>query len=222
MTYYRLAVQDRQTKLWIWKTTAVTSLQAVFQLLRSFSMLPQDGIRVFTATSKEELAEMLSRQNNHLVSGSVTATQFLQARRIAARERLQNVSDQLVSTKVDQQPTDLVAYATWEMHKVAQNVQQQADTATWAREIWDNHRAGQGNQQEVGGITASPLHEHLTTMGTLSRLDMSLQEKKRLEIELGPGGDHDIPYLFTLPITQKVQLAWIRLQKQVQGGESLP
>jgi hypothetical protein len=50
---------------------------------------------------------------------------------------------------------------------------------------------------------------------------MSFQEQKRLEIELGPGSDHDTPYLFTLPISQQERLAWIRLQKQVQAGEFL-
>jgi len=57
MTYYRLAVQDHQTARWIWKTTAVTSLQAVFQLLRIYGALPQDSIRVFTASSKEDLSD---------------------------------------------------------------------------------------------------------------------------------------------------------------------
>ncbi len=88
MTYYRSALQDRQTTKWTWKTTAVTSLQAVFQLLRGYSMLPQDTIRVFTASSKEELNELLSRQNNHLASSSVTAAQFLQERHIAGGEQV--------------------------------------------------------------------------------------------------------------------------------------
>ena len=80
MTYYRMARQDRQTAAWVWKTTALTSLQAVFQVLRSFRALPQDGIRVFLGASKEDLNEMLKRENAHLVSGSVTAVQFLQER----------------------------------------------------------------------------------------------------------------------------------------------
>ena len=75
MTYYRLAVQDRQTTKWTWKTTALTSLQAVFQLLRTYEKLPQDSIRVFTASSKEDLDEMLSHENDGLTSSSVTATQ---------------------------------------------------------------------------------------------------------------------------------------------------
>jgi len=219
MTYYRLAVQDRQNTHWIWKTTPVTSLQAVFQLLRSYSMLPQDDILEFTASSKEELSEMLSRQNDHLVSGSVSTTQFLQERYIAEGEQLQNLSDPHVSTHTDQQATDCVAYATWEMHKAAQNIWQHADTATWAKEAWEKHQAVQGNQQEEAGVADLPLSDLLSLTDTLSSPGLSLEEKKRLEIELGSGGDHDTVYRFTLPISLKEQMAWLRLQKRVREGE---
>jgi hypothetical protein len=98
MKYYRLALQDRQTARWSWKTTALTSLQTVFQLLRSYSsLLPQDRIRVFTSSSKEELHELLSRENDGLVSGSVSAAQFLRERNIAIPEQAQSASEQSVS-----------------------------------------------------------------------------------------------------------------------------
>jgi len=190
MTYYRLAVQVGQSTQWSWKTTAVTSLQAVLQLLRSYRMLPQDGIRVFTASAKEELSEIIRRQNNSLVPGSVTAAQFLQARKISGGEQAHIASEERVSP---------------------QTVQQGTDTATWARVVWEKHQVAQAAQRE-----------HLAPAGAPSSLGMSFQEKKRLEIELGPGGDHDTPYLFTLPISQQERLAWIRLLKQVQAGELLP
>jgi hypothetical protein len=219
MTYYRLAFQDRQTTTWTWKTTAVTSLQAVFQLLRGYSMLPQDTIRVFTASSKEELNEMLSRQNNHLASSSVTAAQFLQERHIAGGEQAQSISDQRVSAQTVQQATDVVAWATWEMHKAAQMAKQGTDNATMAKESGEKQRAGQETRQEVNGVAASPLHEHLTAMGAPSSLGLSLLDTKRLELERGQGGDHDTPYRFTLPISVKEQLFWVSLQAQVWAGE---
>src|SRR5947209_10750485 len=86
MTYYRLAIQHRQTTHWTWKTTAVSSFQAVFHLLRIYRMLPQDGIRVFTASSKEELCEMLKRHNTNLASSSLTATQFLREKHLTIPE----------------------------------------------------------------------------------------------------------------------------------------
>src|SRR5215469_4615327 len=208
MTYYRLAVQVGQSTQWSWKTTAVTSLQAVLQLLRSYRMLPQDGIRVFTASSEAELREMLRCQNDSLASGSVTAAQFLQARKIAGGEQAYSASEERVSPQTVQQGTDGVTWATWATQMGTQVTQHGADTATRAREVWEKHQAAQAAQRE-----------HLATAGALSSLGMSFQEKKRLEIELGPGGDHDTPYLFTLPISQQERLAWIRLQKQVQAGE---
>ena len=74
MTCYRLAVQDRYIVRWSWKTTPITSLKAMFELLRCYrALLPQDRIRICTASSKEELNEQLSRENNGLASGSITA-----------------------------------------------------------------------------------------------------------------------------------------------------
>jgi hypothetical protein len=93
MTYYRLAIQDRQTGRWTWKTTPVTSLKAVFELLRGYrTLLPQDHIRVFTASSKQELHALLNRENNGLASGSTTATQFLQERSLLVPGRAQSAS----------------------------------------------------------------------------------------------------------------------------------
>src|SRR5215831_10404985 len=83
MTYYRLALQGRHTALWTWMSTGLTSLDAVLQLLRSLARLtPPDRIRVFTSSAKEDLDELLSRENTGLASGSVTAAQFLQERGI--------------------------------------------------------------------------------------------------------------------------------------------
>ena len=220
MKYYRLAVQDYQSAQWKWKTTVLTSLQAVLQLLRSYRMLPQDGIRVFIASSEAELSKMLSQQNDHLESGSVTATQFLQARHISAGEQTQSTSEERVSPQTVQQATGSVARATWETPMATLAAQQGADVATWAGELWEKHRAAQAAQQ--GALGASPSSQLGTpaASGFMASLGMSVLEMKRLEIELGPGGDHDKPYLFTLPLSQKERLAWIRLQKKVQAGES--
>jgi len=48
---------------------------------------------VFTASSKEDLNEMLRCENDHLESGSVTAAQFAYERLLQAHERVQHVSD---------------------------------------------------------------------------------------------------------------------------------
>jgi hypothetical protein len=200
MSYYRLAIQHRQTTHWTWKTTAVTSLQAVFHLLSIYRMLPQDGIRVFTAASKEELSEMLKRHNTNLASSSVTATQFLREKHLAIPEQEQSASPQSLS---------------------APAAQQDASVATWAKAVWDEYvtmRAAQLAQQGAT-VNTSSLRESLPTTGTPSSSAMSWLENKRLEIESGTGGDHDTPYRFALPISTPQWLAWTRLQRRVQAGE---
>ncbi len=178
MTYYRMAFQNQQTTTWVWKTTVLTSLQAVFQLLRSLSCLPQDRIRVFTATSKEDLNEMLTYENTNLASCSVTAAQFLQERKLLVPGQAQNASEENTA----EQPVRQAAV-------VAAN---------------------------------SSLRERNTTTGFPGFGNTNSLERKRLEIEYGPSGDHDTPYRFTLPVSMPQLLVWICLQTRVQAGELEP
>ncbi|HLZ63625.1 MAG TPA: hypothetical protein VKR06_42370 [Ktedonosporobacter sp.] len=85
MPYYRLAYHKQQTT-WVWKSTVLTSLDAVFHFLKIYRNLLPDGIRVFSAPSKEGLNEMLSRENSGLESGSVAGEQFLRDRRLSIPE----------------------------------------------------------------------------------------------------------------------------------------
>ena len=198
-TYYRLAFQDRQTARWIWKTRPLTSLQAVFQLLRVFSALPQDSIRVFEASSIEDLSDQLKRQNANLTTNSVTATQLTQVRNLAMQT--QSVPAQLISSQADLRGESVAA---------------------WAKDLWDKHTTqgtAQVAQQASAVTTFTSLPESITTSGVPSSLGMSLLDTKRLELERDKGGDHDTPYRFTLPIFVKEQLAWARLQTRVQAGE---
>lgn len=205
MTYYRLAIQDRQTTRWSWKTTHLTSLKAVFELLRCYrALLPQDRIRVCTASSKEELNEQLSRENNDQASGSVTAIQFLQERHLLVPERAQNALQQSAA---------------------AQEAQQGAAVATWAKDLWKQHvamRTAQAAQQGALTVASFPLQEPIAKTGTTEGLCMSMLDQKRLEIELGPEVDHDVPYSFALPVSMPQVLVWMRLLASVQRGELVP
>lgn len=205
MTYYRLALQDRQTRRWSWKTTALTSLDAVFELLRGYrALLPQDRIRVFTASAKEELHEQLGRENNGLASGSVTASQFLQERHLLVPQRAQSASH----------PSS-----------PAQEPRPGAAVATWARDLWEQHAlltTAQAQQTGATTVTSPLLRESIATRGTAGSLGLSVLDQKRVEIELGPGGDHDIPYRFAWPAYMPQVLAWMRLLAKVQHGELEP
>ena len=51
---------------------------------------------------------------------------------------------------------------------------------------------------------------------------MSTLDCKRLEVELGAGGDHDLPYRFAFPQMWQQKLAWSELLVRVQRGELQP
>ncbi len=85
--YYRIAIQRGRDQLdrkayWQWKSTILSSLQSVFQVLRLYSALPQEHLRVFSSPSWEGLEEQLGQENSGRGSSSVTAAHFLQQRLI--------------------------------------------------------------------------------------------------------------------------------------------
>jgi hypothetical protein len=174
MIYYRIAVQENETSKWIWKSTAVTSLVAVLHLLRMYSPIPAQRIRVFSSTSIEELAEMLNRENDGLVSGSLTAGEFL-------RERRLSVQNEAASNTIEKLVQRSIAVAV-----------------------------------DSSARNDSPA-SNLASMGSINLLD-----QRRLHMESGAGGDHDMPYRFALPTSTPQLLAWTRLMSKVQAGEVQP
>lgn len=174
MIYYRLAMQEYDTSKWIWKSTLVTSLVAVLHLLRIYSPIPGERIRVFSSTCVEDLAEMLNRENDGLESGSLTAGEFLRERRLSVHNAS---APETIERLVRRTTTALV------------------DTS--ARED------SPAPQPAYAGST-------------------SLLDQRRLQIEMGSAGDHDMPYRFSLPTSTPQLLAWTRLMSRVQAGEVQP
>ena len=66
-------------------------------------------------------------------------------------------------------------------------------------------------------LKVSPIAAHLLDERSMSRLS-----RRRLELELGPGGDHDVPSSFALPPSIPQVLVWISLLARVQRGEIQP
>src|SRR5947209_18017058 len=93
MMCYRVAIQVDSSPTWKLKSTPLTSLDSLFQFLRLYHALPQDCLRVFSSCSREDLDGQLVRENNGLGSNSVTATQFLQERRLGSREMAWEASE---------------------------------------------------------------------------------------------------------------------------------
>src|SRR5712691_4923853 len=86
MMYYRIAIQPKGSIRWQWRSTVLSSLDALFRFLRLYRAFPPDRLRVFSSSSREEMDEQLARENNGLGSHSVTAAQFLRERLIHAQE----------------------------------------------------------------------------------------------------------------------------------------
>jgi hypothetical protein len=57
---------------------------------------------------------------------------------------------------------------------------------------------------------------------SLEESGMSLLDKRREALERGAGGDHDLPYQFTLPTSLPQVLSWVKLLARVQQGDFQP
>ena len=84
--YYRVAIQVKPSPTWQWKSTVLSSLDALFRWLRLYHALPQNHLRVFSSPLREGIDEQFVRENKGLGSNSVTAAHFLHERRIRSQE----------------------------------------------------------------------------------------------------------------------------------------
>jgi hypothetical protein len=176
--YYRIAIQRDSSLIWQWKSTVLSELAAVLQWLRLYRTLPQDRLRVFSCSSREEMNEQLMRVNQGRVSTSVTAAQFLHERRIS--------SPGLVwGAPADEPPR--------------------------------NERA-----TSIAVVAEPPPGESDREARPLDERGGSVLEQRRAEVERGAGGDHDLPYRFTLPTSTPQVLAWVQLLARAQQGDLQP
>ena len=175
--YYRIAIQNRQTSIWQWKSTPLSSLHALFQWLQWYRAFPHDRLRIFSSPSRVAMNEQLVRENQGQGSTSVTATHFLHQRRLSLPEALGETS-----------------------------------------------APGAHSHEETTSIAVSA-GIRLNESSRATSLDEQfkyLHEKRRLELELGAGADHDVPYRFALPASMPQVLAWIRLLARVEREEAQP
>jgi hypothetical protein len=79
----------------------------------------------------------------------------------------------------------------------------------------------EGRQTAVGGMRTNERPVPFATETSPSQVESSASplDKRREELERGAGGDHDLPYRFTLPISMPQVLAWLTLQVMVQQGD---
>jgi len=77
-------------------------------------------------------------------------------------------------------------------------------------------------RESIAVISQPAVNERGGEGSALGSRGMRVLERRREELESGPGGDHDIPYRFSLPISLPQVLAWITLRERVQQGELRP
>ncbi len=71
-------------------------------------------------------------------------------------------------------------------------------------------------------ISQQAVSERDGEASVLENRGMRVLERRREELESGPGGDHDLPYRFSLPLAPPQVLAWMRLLTKVEQGELQP
>lgn len=81
--------------------------------------------------------------------------------------------------------------------------------------------------EATAGETPGSADQHPTPVAARpafvrSEASLNQLELRRLELELGAGGDHDTPYTFAWPSFLPHTLAWIRVRSRVQEGEVAP
>jgi hypothetical protein len=87
-----------------------------------------------------------------------------------------------------------------------------------------SERGARGHQATaaIAVSTKTWLNESGRVAHTWDERSMSRLSLRRLELELGPGGDHDVPYSFALPASLPQVLAWMRLLAKVHRGQVQP
>ncbi len=79
-----------------------------------------------------------------------------------------------------------------------------------------------GRHQEQVVSAKTQLNENSEASNPFLPRCMNQLSKRQMELELGSGGDHDVPYRFALPLSRSQVLAWMRLLVKVQCGELEP
>ena len=162
---YRVAIERISPQGWRWTSTILSSLDALFHFLRLYPNVQLNRLRVFSASTCEDLNGQLKQENEGLPSNSVTANQFLRKHMLCVPETI---------------------------NEFKQN--RTYPTCTFSSESSNN----------------------------LDKTGMNFLDKRRIELEFGPGGDHDCPYTFSVPTSTSLVLTWRELLLRIQNGVLQP
>ena len=193
MIYFRVALRMIRSSQWQWNSSMLNTPGTLFRFLDIYDRVPKDRLRVFFATSKEFMNQMLVRENSGLVSNSITVEDFLKTGRKIDGQRIKELELEL-GLELNR---ELIAKS--------------AITG----------KLGEERPSVQATSTFESTHP-VTSEARLNGLERNLLGLIEELSEWSGGGDHDTPYTFALPVSTPQALAWARLLAKVQNGELIP
>jgi hypothetical protein len=193
MIYFRVALRTDQSSQWRWKSNILITPGTLFDFLNMYDRVPKNRLRVFFATSKEFMNEMLARENSGLLSNSITVEEFLKSGKRIDGQHIRQLEFELGL----QESKELIA------------------RSVITRKLGDERSSLQT------ASAGEPANTVISEARGNSR-ESNLMRLTREELEWSRGGDYDTPYTFALPVLMPQALAWARLLAKVQRGELEP
>ena len=182
-----------QPSLWKWKSTVLHTPGTLFDFLKIYDCVAKNRIRVFFASSIGIMNEMLLRENNGFVSNSVTVEQFLKS------------GKRINVLQIQQLEAELGLQANMELAAKTVITGQLGDERS-------PFPASPNVELAISDFSGASLNSR-----KIHSLEFLQEESER-----SSGGDHDTPYIFTLPSSMRQSLAWTRLLGKVHRGELEP
>ena len=191
--YFRVAIQMDQLSQWRWKSGILNTPGTLFDFLNMYDRVSKNRLRVFFATSKTVMNEMLVRENNGLLSNSLTVEEFLERGRKIEGQYIKQLEFELGL----QESMELIA------------------KSAITRKLGDES----SSLQAVSSIEpTNPVIVETRVNNQESNLIRQMREK----LEWSRGDGYDTLYTFALPVSMPQALAWARLLVKVQRGELIP
>ena len=191
--YFRVAIRMDQPSQWRWKSGMLNTPGTLFDFLNMYDRVSKNRLRVFFATSKTVMNEMLVRENNGLLSNSLTVEEFLERGRKIEGQYIKQLEFELGL----QESMELIAKSA-----ITRKLGDESSSLQAASFIEPTNPViaeTRGNNQESNFI-----------------------KQKREKLEWSRGDGYDTLYTFALPVSMPQVLAWTRLLAKVQRGELEP
>ena len=191
--YFRVAIRMDQPSQWRWKSGMLDTPGTLFDFLNMYDRVSKNRLRVFFATSKTVMNEMLVRENNGLLSNSLTVEEFLERGRKIEGQYIKQLEFELGL----QESMELIA------------------KSAITRKLGDES----SSLQAASSIEAT---NPVIAETRVNNQESNFIRQTREKLEWSRGDGYDTLYTFALPVSMPQILAWTRLLAKVQRGELIP